>query len=191
MSALLVRGPTFLGLWIGQQYAHDSGLVLRILLIAQILAVANFTSGNIALGIGKHKRVAIWATCEAVANLALSIILARRMGLYGVAWGTAIPSVIIHLLLYPRYVCSIVNVPIYTYLWQAWIKPFLAVLPFAAACYFADRLWPATSLVFFFAQLLIILPVYGLGVLVCFYRDILGLLQSRLGSLSTTSAFND
>jgi O-antigen/teichoic acid export membrane protein len=180
-AALLMRGPTFLGLWLGQQYAHDSGQVLRILLIAQVFALANFTSGNIAFGIGKHKPVAIWAICEGVMNLVLSILLARRMGLYGVAWGTAIPSVVIHLFLWPRYVCSIVDIPVFNYLWQAWIRPFLAVLPFAAACYLLDRHWPAASLVFFFLQILVILPVYGLGVLLCFHRDLLGLLRSRFG----------
>jgi O-antigen/teichoic acid export membrane protein len=188
-TALLVRGPTFLGLWIGAQYAHDSGHVLRVLLIAQLFALANFTSGNIAFGIGKHKPVAVWAICEAVANLVLSIFLAKRIGLYGVAWGTAIPSVIIHLLLWPRYVCSIVDVSVFTYLWQAWIRPFLAVLPFAGACYLADRYWPATNLVFFFLQILAILPVYGLGVLLCFHTDILGFLRSRFALFPARNAY--
>ena len=49
----------------------------------------------------KHKRIALWAIGEAVANFALSIILVRRIGIYGVAWGTTIPSVIVELFLWP------------------------------------------------------------------------------------------
>src|SRR5262249_25465487 len=48
---LFFRGPTFIRLWMGEQYAATSGHILQILLIAQIFALANYTSGGIAYGL--------------------------------------------------------------------------------------------------------------------------------------------
>ena len=82
----------------GDQYAQPSGTVMQILLISVVLGSANTTSAGIVYGMEKHKRLAFWAIGEAVANLVLSIILVQKIGIYGVAWGTAIPSIFIELL---------------------------------------------------------------------------------------------
>jgi O-antigen/teichoic acid export membrane protein len=102
--ALLFRGKTFIGLWMGPEYSHIAGTVLQILMISQFFGVANTTAGQIAFGIGKHKSMANWAIIEAALNLSLSVLLARRIGLYGVAWGTSIATTIIHLIFWPRFV---------------------------------------------------------------------------------------
>jgi len=93
--ALFFRGHTFIRLWMGDQYAQVSGNVMQILLLSVVLASANTTSAGIVYGMEKHKRTAWWASGEAVANLVLSISLVRYIGIYGVAWGTTIPSVFI------------------------------------------------------------------------------------------------
>src|SRR6202046_1534437 len=54
LITLIVRGSHFIGLWMGQQYAHSSGIVLIILSVGLILAFANRTAGSIAFGIEKH-----------------------------------------------------------------------------------------------------------------------------------------
>jgi hypothetical protein len=89
--------------------------------------------------------------------LILSIILVRQIGIYGVAWGTTIPSVIIELFLWPRLVCRLVAIPIRTYLWQTWFRTTLAVIPFAIGCVAADRFWRAPNLPAFFLQIAVLL----------------------------------
>ena len=133
-AALFFRGHTFIRLWMGQQYAQPSGTVMQILLLSVVFSSANVTSGGIVYGMEKHKRIALWAIGEAAANFILSVILVRRIGIYGVAWGSAIPSVIIELLLWPTYISKLVQIPLRTYLWQAWVRTTLVAIPFAMAC---------------------------------------------------------
>jgi O-antigen/teichoic acid export membrane protein len=169
--ALFFRGPTFIQLWMGSQYAFTSGRILRILLLAQVLSIANFTSGNIAFGLARHRPWALGVLAESVTNLGLSIFLATRIGLEGVAWGTVIPNVLVQLLFWPRFICKVLGISIGPYLWQSWARPALAVLPFAAACYFSDRYWTATHMLQFFLQIAALLPLFLVGTAICFWKE--------------------
>ena len=168
---LLLRGKTFIGLWMGHQYSEISGTVLQILMISQFFGVANTTAGQIAFGIEKHKTVANWAITEAALNLALSIVLVKTIGLYGVAWGTSIATALIHLIFWPRYVNKLLGVPVRQYLWEGWTKITLCSIPFGVVCAVADRYWHAGSLVVFLAQIFVTLPVYVVCVVVVFRQE--------------------
>jgi O-antigen/teichoic acid export membrane protein len=89
---LIVRGHSFIGVWMGPQYAKSSGTVLAILAIALFFALQNSPAVAIAWGVEKHKTPAKWAFGEGIANLTLSIVLARKFGIYGVAIGTLVPK---------------------------------------------------------------------------------------------------
>jgi O-antigen/teichoic acid export membrane protein len=184
--ALYFRGHTFIELWMGPQYAQVSGRIVRILLLAQIFSIANFTSGNIAFGIAKHRPYALAVLAESIANLTLSILLVKRMGMTGVAWGTVIPNFVVHLLFWPRYICQLLEIPVRLYLWQSWIRPGLAAIPFGVACYLCDRFWLATHLFQFFLQNAAILPIFLAGVALCFWKELAWQMRNRLGSLSKT-----
>jgi O-antigen/teichoic acid export membrane protein len=171
-AALFFRGHTFISLWVGQEYADVSGRVLQILLVSHVFAVANYTSYNIVWGLGKHKPVALMGILEATANLLLSIVLARRMGLVGVAWGTVIPSLAVQIFFWPRYISRILDVSVREYIWQGWIRSGLAVTPFGFACYLANRAWVSTSLLSFFTQMLLLLPALFIGVVLCFSKEL-------------------
>jgi O-antigen/teichoic acid export membrane protein len=148
-----------------------SGEILRILLLAQIVAIANYTSGGIAYGLGKHRPPALWAMAEALVNLIATLVFVRWFGAVGVAWGTVLAACMIHLHFWPRYVCTLLDVPVHHYLWQSWLRPALAVIPFALACYVADRLWITGSLLNFFLQMAVLLPTFLAGVAVCFWKE--------------------
>jgi O-antigen/teichoic acid export membrane protein len=169
--ALLFRGKTFIGLWMGPRYSHVSGTVLQILLIGQFFTVADVTAGNIMFAIGRHKAVAKAASIEAALNLGLSILLVKTIGIYGVAWGTSISMSIIHLIFWPRYVRKILGIPVLQYLWEGWGKITLCSLPYAAVCAVADRHWHPASLAIFFAQIMVVLPVYFVSVLLVFRKE--------------------
>jgi O-antigen/teichoic acid export membrane protein len=178
-AALFFRGPTFIGLWMGHQYAQPSGRILRILLLSTLAIAGNRVAGNIVFGLGKHKPFALWQTCEAMANLVLSIFLVRRMGVEGVAWGTVLPSLLSQLIIWPRYISRLLDISIQSYFWEGWIRPGLATVPFCIACTCAERYWGATDLVHLSFQIATLLPLVPLGVAVIFWREINWEWQSR------------
>jgi O-antigen/teichoic acid export membrane protein len=169
---LLFRSSTFIGLWMGQQYAQPSGRVLRILLLSSLALAGNRVGGNIILGLGKHKPFALWQVGEAAANLALSIFLVRRIGIYGVAWGTVLPGLVSQLILWPRHISRNLGVTVWHYFWECWIRPGLATMPFCVACIWMDRHWGAPNMVLFFLQLLAALPLIALGALLVFWKEL-------------------
>jgi len=170
--ALVLRGKTFIGLWMGPQYSEISGTVLQILLISQFFGVADSTAGSIMMAIDKHKPVAKWAVIEATTNLTLSIVLVKTFGVYGVAWGTSIASIFVHLTFYPRYVRKVLDVPVRKFLWQGWMKITLCSVPYAIVCAVTDRYWHAGNLATFFVQIIVILPVYAVSVFAVFRSEV-------------------
>ena len=67
---------------------------LIVLAVTGVVLVGQGPLGNVLLGTGRHRLVAIVAFLEALTNLVLSVILIRRYGILGVALGTGIPVLI-------------------------------------------------------------------------------------------------
>jgi O-antigen/teichoic acid export membrane protein len=170
--ALFFRGDTFIGLWMGHEYAQPSGRVLRVLLLSAVALTANRVGGNIVLGLGKHKPFALWQACEAVANLTLSICLVRKIGMIGVAWGTVLPSLVSQIVLWPRYLSKVLGITIWRYLWHGWIRTALATAPFGFACFWIDRHWVAPNLATFFVQTAAVVPLAFLGIMLFFWKEV-------------------
>src|SRR5208283_4036230 len=97
-----LMGKVFFTLWVGARYAESSTPVLIILSVSQAAAMAQFSSGSILYGLNKHKYLSFLLIIEAVFNLAISVVLAKPLGIVGVALGTAIPDVIVNLFVLPR-----------------------------------------------------------------------------------------
>jgi O-antigen/teichoic acid export membrane protein len=170
--SLFFRGHTFIGLWMGPDYATVSGILVQILAVNVILGMANITAGGMAFGMEKHRQVAICTIVEAVANLALSILLVRPLGIYGVAWGTVIPGIFIHLFWWPRYVSTFIEINPREYVWKAWGNASLAAIPFALACRWEEQHLVAHNLTVFFMQIAAILPLFLVGVALLFWREV-------------------
>jgi O-antigen/teichoic acid export membrane protein len=177
--ALFLRGETFIGLWMGPQYARPSGMVLRVLLLSLVACTGSAAACGIVYGMEKHRPVALWAILEGVANLGLSIFLVRRIGIVGVAWGTTIPSLFVELVLWPPYICRLVEISVAEYLWQSWIRTFLAAIPFSLGCYLAERYWPARNLAVFFMQIAVLLHLFPLALAVIFRSELVEQLRAR------------
>lgn len=169
--ALYFRGETFIGLWMGREYAPVSGPILRVLLIASFVMNANLAGIGILYGISKHKINAWWTAGEAIANLVLSIVLVRHMGLVGVAWGTVIPGVFVSLFLRPGYTCRLIEMPLQSFVWQGCLRPILAAVPFGIACYWTNLHWNPTNLMTFFLQIAAVLPIYLVGFFAAFWNE--------------------
>ena len=164
LITLITRGDNFIGVWMGPQYSRVSGTVLAILATALLFSLQNTPSSSIALGIEKHKTVAKWAIGEAIANLALSVILAIKFGIYGVAIGTLIPSLAVNLFFWPRYVSQLVGIHYREVFLKVWGPVFLCALPFAAASYAVDVYSPAHNMAMFLLQTLALLPIFVVSV---------------------------
>src|SRR5271168_1705732 len=168
----LLRGSSFIGLWMGQQYADLSGEVLWILSLTVMFWGANCSVAGIMLGLGKHKPIVPAMVTEGLCNLALSIYLVRKIGVVGVAWGTAIPSIATSLIFWPWYIHRTLKIQPMPYMLSVWIRPWFSLIPFMAATYVIERFWRARNLVEFFSQVALVLPLALLGYwFVCLERE--------------------
>ena len=131
--------------WMGAGF--EAGAVpLYVLALTGIVLVGQGPLGNILLGTGRHRLVAFVSLAEAIANLALSVILVRRFGLLGVAVGTALPIAIANLLILLPAACRQVHVPLTRFLGLVLPAPLAGAVPAIAVCA-ALRIWfPPTSL---------------------------------------------
>ena len=165
VTIFLLRGNSFIALWMGPQYGELSGNVLRVLAFSILFWAGSSIVGSTMLGINRHKPMVPVALSEALCNVVLSIFLVKKMGIIGVAWGTLIPSLLSSMLFCPWYLHRTVGIHPRRYVLSAWLKPGLAILPFALLSYAMERSWPAHSLLLFFLQIALCLPL----VLVCFW----------------------
>lgn len=93
----------FYRLWIGDKYLsgmsfHSVALLLQILLIGTIAGYGSNIAGQILLGTGQVRLLAILHTCGAIFNLIISLVLIHPYGLAGVAIAAVITIVLVELI---------------------------------------------------------------------------------------------
>ncbi len=103
-------GERLLVTWMGETYP-ESQVVLLILLGAQVVAQPMIVARQVLLAMGRVRLQALLDVTQAAANLVLSLLLVRSMGIIGVAWGTLIPMVAIELGLLLPYSLKAITVP--------------------------------------------------------------------------------
>src|ERR1035441_5591055 len=130
----LFLGKQFIVLWMGPAYAVSAAYLI-VLTIPQVSSMSQYISALILVGMAKHKVLAYVTLLEGIANLVLSIILVRKIGLIGVAWGTAIPHAITTTLVIPFYTLRALEMRWSDYVVRGFVRPILAAVPAAGACY--------------------------------------------------------
>src|SRR6185295_629297 len=91
---LIVLGPRFIAWWIGPSFERPAGAVLQILMASSLAFLpVRGVALPILMGLGKPRTPTIAFVLAGLANLVLSLTLARPFGLAGVALGAAIPNV--------------------------------------------------------------------------------------------------
>lgn len=155
----VLRGGSFIGLWMGPEYSELSGRIL-IVLSATLATLSGYQIVTAALlGINRQSGLIPVFIAEAVSNLVLSVIWVRAYGVIGTAVATMIPRVIISTLVGPWYVKRHLHIGIRKFWLSVFIQPALAMLPFAAATFAVERFWPAHNLAVFFLQVFALLPI--------------------------------
>jgi len=90
-----VLGPRFIGWWIDASFEGPAGAVLQILMISSLIFLpVRGVALPVLMGLGKPVLPSLTFLGAGVLNLVLSLVLARPLGLVGVALGTAIPNVL-------------------------------------------------------------------------------------------------
>jgi O-antigen/teichoic acid export membrane protein len=112
---LLAWGKSFIVRWMGAQYL-DSYPCLVVLVLGCTIALWQMPSISLLYGISKHKYLALFTSVEALANLFLSLLLVRRYGMFGVAFGTFLPMTLVKLFVQPFYVCHVLSISYSDYL---------------------------------------------------------------------------
>ena len=112
-------GEHFIQLWLGDGFA-EAIPVLWILMFCYIITIIQIPGFTVLLALNKHSIFAAINICEGIANVILSVLLAPKFGLVGVAMGTAIPMLVVKTIVQPYLVSRAVGVSLKEY-----IKPTL------------------------------------------------------------------
>src|SRR5581483_8379002 len=137
-------GPLILR-WMGPTFS-GSVAPCNLLALAGVIVLSQAASNNVLIAVGEHRTVTCIWILEAIANLALSVVFVRRMGLPGVALGTLLPLVVGHAIMLVM-ACRAVELPAIDCI-AATTRP--AVIGGAiatAACLLVRSLHPPTSAV--------------------------------------------
>jgi O-antigen/teichoic acid export membrane protein len=108
-GGLVMLAHPLLAAWLGHSFSTTANIV-QLLAWVVIVRVASSTASVILKGAGMHRRLTALVTVMAIANLGLSVLLARPLGLLGVALGTVVPVTLIAFLGYVPAACRRVRI---------------------------------------------------------------------------------
>jgi O-antigen/teichoic acid export membrane protein len=162
--ALVVMGRSVIEAWVGPRYV-SSYIVLLIILIPSTFYQAQSTSNRILFGMGQHRSLAYVVLMEGVANVILSVVLVRPLGIVGDALGTAIPLLCTAVFFLPRHMCRKLEIPIGRFLIDAYSYPLLLCFPMGFVLVLMQRFYYAHRYPQLLVNLLAGVAVYGIGAL--------------------------
>lgn len=157
---LAVLGRQFIRLWMGPEHMETAGAILAVLGVTQVFSAPNYIAVGMLYGISRHSIIAWIRLGEAVANLTLSIVLGKWIGLIGVALGTAISHLIVVLVVVPRMVCPLVEMGAVKYLVQTYVRPIAAASPFIAATIWVSINIEFANLLYFVLATILLAVIY-------------------------------
>jgi O-antigen/teichoic acid export membrane protein len=125
-----VFADDFFALWVGSRYTEAGdypsvGLLFRLLLTGSLCAVGQRIGYQILLATERLQTLAKLFVMEGVLNLGLSVALAPRIGLIGVAVGTMIPAILFQGIIYPCVLCPLLRIRARQYATGVLLKPLL------------------------------------------------------------------
>jgi O-antigen/teichoic acid export membrane protein len=141
---LLILGKSIIESWVGARYVASYS-VLALLIVPRTIYLAQSTSTRILLGMGRHHLLGSVLLLEGGFNLLLSLLLVHRLGIVGVALGTAIPLACTSLFFLPQHLCRILDMPLGAFLNRAYRLPLLLCVPLAGVLWSVSHEFPAHS----------------------------------------------
>lgn len=162
MVVLIVMGQSLIEAWVGPRYL-SSYVVLLVLLIPSVLWESQSTSTRILFGMSSHKILAYVVLAEGIINLILSIALVRPLGIVGDAIGTGLPLLITALFFLPRHICRQLEIPVRTFVVEAYLYPTLLCLPMTLVLVVMQRYFYAHRYPQLVLNLMAGSAAYGIG----------------------------
>ena len=165
-AILVVLGKPIITVWVGAKYL-SSYPILLVLMVSKTLFLAQSSSTRMLVGLGRLRLLTLVITLDGAANLILSIVLLRHWGIIGVALGTAIPLTCTSLLFLPQHLCRLLNVPLRTFLRQAYLLPLGLTIPMTVLLLFSAQFFQPRNYAGLFLEVVSAGLVYGLSFLGC------------------------
>jgi O-antigen/teichoic acid export membrane protein len=156
----MLLGTRFIGLWMGPEFATEAGAVLAVLAAGHLIGLPYYSISGVLYGLNQHRFVAWSRVLEGVVNLTLSIVLVRRFGLIGVAFGTAIPHALVVAAILPFLLPRLLPIHLGRYYVTTYVRPFVAAIPFWFACLFISRVVQPLNVLSFLTSVAAGLPLY-------------------------------
>jgi O-antigen/teichoic acid export membrane protein len=144
ISIVILAGP-ILTVWVGEEFAQYAYLVF-ILTLASFIDIPTWPAGFVLQGMARHRFNAIMAFCSGIANLALSLILVRHLGITGVALGTLIPTTIFSLGFVMPYAIRVIGVTIREMYKEVIIPTFVPIVPAGITAYLLKEFFEPSTI---------------------------------------------
>lgn len=135
----------FYRLWIGEKYLTgvpfpSVAVVLQILLIGTVSSYFSNIAGQVLMGVGRVRSVAILLVAGSVINLALSLVLIKPYGLVGLATATVIASVVIDLIAKPLVLQRVLHMRMRSFFRHACLRPAIVAILLAPLLWSVQRI---------------------------------------------------
>jgi O-antigen/teichoic acid export membrane protein len=174
-------GPKFIHLWVGPDHFVGRPTLLVMVLFLALQGMV-YPASVILSGIGGERPLFLFAGAEAVLNILLSVLLAKPLGVFGVALATLVAEVTTSGWGVPRRLAQAVGMSSLEF-WLACLgRPSLVLLPSLAVAWGVSRVMVLES---FLEVALAAAGLLGFTLLAysCVEREMVrGLLSSRLAS---------
>lgn len=141
---ILFYGETFLGLWIGPEYALAGRWVIYILLVGLVADSLATNAFRILTAHSMHGRCATAWFLLSVISIPLGILGASLWGVAGVALGTTLATVVGNLVTIIM-ACSVMNIDLRTYFKESLMRLFLPLMLLASTLWILTQLFYVES----------------------------------------------
>ena len=142
-GGLAMLAHPLLTAWLGQSFSTTASIV-QVLAWVVIVRVGASTGSVILKGAGMHRHLTALVAAMAIANLGLSVVLAKPLGLIGVAVGTAVPVTLVAVMGYIPMACRRAQISFVELCRKAvWPAAWPAIIA-AAVLYFTRSRMPVT-----------------------------------------------
>jgi O-antigen/teichoic acid export membrane protein len=164
LAALIIAlGPSFLSRWVSPEFGAPVQWVLVCLAVA---GFGQVLTTQVPIGFYQSLHVLAFPAAvlmaEALLNVALSVWLAPRLGLNGVAIATLIPALFVSVGLLPPYLCRKLEVPVRTFVLQSVVPGVLMLLATLLTQWMLSQLIDAATYPVIALRALTTLPIAAL-----------------------------
>jgi O-antigen/teichoic acid export membrane protein len=130
---LATHGSQLLSLWVGPSFAAQCApLLLPLLLGCVIGVVGQYSAGMLLQGVGKHRGYSRSLLVEAIAGLALLVVVIPRWGILGAAWVSAALTIVNRGVVGSWLVSRTLGLSFAGYVRSVYWRPLAAMLPVLA-----------------------------------------------------------